>query len=144
MKRKYLSEGNDLEEEPDAGYTDKSTNTAKRKANGSKSRGYKTSVVTRKAALEDDRYTKDVSVDQVTCKACDKVIKLHVSRPYETAHWDKHKCICPRITGKRVVRTVVKKQANLVSIDFMKLVTRIKYCVAAASKRSEDPFRICE
>jgi|SRR5882762_2452980 hypothetical protein len=121
MKRKYQSDGD--EEESDAGYTtDKSAKAAREKVNGSKSRGSKTSMVTRKDALESDEYTKNVSVDRVTCKACGKVIKLHASRPYETAHWDKHRGKCPRITGKRVVRTAAKKQANMVSIDFMKFV----------------------
>lgn len=121
MKRKYHSDSEGDEEEPDAGYVmDKSANAAKR-ANVPKSRGLKTSMATRKATLENDKYTKNVSVDQVTCKACDKVIRLHVSRPYATAHWDKHKGTCPRITGKQVVRTVVKKQVNLVGTDFMGL-----------------------
>ena len=146
MKRKYHS-NSEGDEESNAGYTaDKSASAAKKKANPNapKSRRCKTNMVTRKAALENDEYTKNVSADRVTCKACDKVIKLHVSRPYETVHWDKHKGICPRITGRQVVRTAVKKQANLVSIEFTKFVTtQIKYCIAAASKRSEDPFRIC-
>ena len=87
---------------------------AKKKANASKSRGSYTSVVTRKDTLEKDEYTKDVQAEKVTCKACNKIVKLSTRSAYEIAHWDKHKSKCPRITHKQIVRTAVKK--HVVSI----------------------------
>jgi hypothetical protein len=87
---------------------------AKQKANASKSCGPYTSVVTRKDTLERDEYTKDVHAEKVTCKACNKTVKLSTQNTYEIAHWDKHKSKCPRITRKQIVRTAVKK--HMVSI----------------------------
>jgi hypothetical protein len=89
---------------PDDGYTtDKSTKAAKKKANASKSCGSYTSVVTRKDTLERDEYMKNVHAEKVTCKACNKTVKLSTQSTYKIVHWDKHKSKCLRIMCKQIV-----------------------------------------
>ena len=71
MKRKYRQDSPD--EESDAAYdSDKSAATAKRRAQTSQPRGFKTTSVTRKDALDNDEYTETVSVRQLKCRACKK------------------------------------------------------------------------
>ena len=92
-----------------------------KKANVSKSRGSYTSVVTWQDTLDRDEYTKDVCAERVTCKACNKTVKLSTRSAYETAQWDKHKSKCPCITHKQIVRTAVKK--HVVSIRLVNSVS---------------------
>lgn len=49
----------------------------------------------RKAELEEDRHTTNVSPDSLTCKRCGLVISL--PGPYHTNPWVKHKRYCSKI-----------------------------------------------
>ena len=114
MKWKYRQDSPD--EESDAAYdSDKSAATARRRAQASQPRGFKTTSVTRKDALDDDEYTETVSAHQLKCRACKKTIKLHPTRAYDTQHWDQHKKKCPAITGVKIVRSGVKTKEHVVS-----------------------------
>ncbi|KAI6011651.1 hypothetical protein EDC04DRAFT_2609818 [Pisolithus marmoratus] len=52
--------------------------------------------------LEDDDYCTDVEPNQVWCKGCHCIIKLHSDRKQEycDTDWKKHKQRCPQITGE--------------------------------------------
>lgn len=103
------------EEESDDGYsTEKEVSKSRKKAAGSQERASKTTVVIRKQTLENDKFTKNVTANAVTCVACNKTIKLDARRQYESTHWDNHRAKCPQITGKTTIRVAKKKRINAV------------------------------
>lgn len=123
------------EREPDSSTDDdddydtdheKSASLKKAKMSGDL-RSAKKSIVVRKDTLESDGWTKNVGPHQLTCKACNKTIKLDKIKKYSTAAWNKHKAVCPLICGKRQIRSG-KLMLKDEQVSFFVIVLRYVHC----------------
>jgi hypothetical protein len=83
--------------------TEDEKQSAKRSTLAKSSRAPKKSALVRKAELEADKWLRKVEEKRVLCKGCNKWKGLH--RVYEIKEWEKHKAVCPGITGTKKVRT---------------------------------------
>lgn len=95
------------EDEPqsdDAGYLTEQERCQRPKkrifSQSSSSREEKTNAVTRKAALEADKWTEDVQAHELTCAGCKKKVKLRKDVSYAPKPWNNHKETCKNVKGK--------------------------------------------
>jgi hypothetical protein len=101
------------------GYTtDKEEGSSKRREAASGKRGQKKNVAQRQSALEADEWVKvgTVETNKVTCKGCNKPVRIHPSRQYDDANWQAHKTKCPGVTGfvkKRVLDGKISKAGKV-------------------------------
>lgn len=108
VKRKRRND--DSESEDDGYSTSNEKMKSKMSVGRSTSRGKKSTDIMRKNALENDKFAKRIFAHEVTCVGCNKVIKLHKTRPYDTTHWNQHREKCPQITGRTHVKKLVKTE----------------------------------
>ncbi|KAJ7254267.1 hypothetical protein C8J57DRAFT_1437247 [Mycena rebaudengoi] len=71
----------------------------------------------REAKLKANEYISVVEPHRVRCAACSVWIKLHSTRQFKMENWDQHEATCPAITGKSIVRSVIKKPVKTVAVN---------------------------
>ncbi|KAF7969844.1 hypothetical protein HWV62_25914 [Athelia sp. TMB] len=105
QKKRPKSVKSDDEESDDTGYaTDRRKSTKRRRKQpsdkASSSRGERTDPVSRKALLEEDKWTRDVQEHSVFCAGCKKTIKLRSDVVYAPKPWEIHKTKCKYVKGE--------------------------------------------
>ena len=95
-KRKYTNITNDDTQDDYDTENEKAAAEEKVKSAGD-SHSDKRSIVVQKDTLDQD---------EVTCKGCNKKIKLDKKKEYATRPWDLHKKKCAIITGKKCVHAI--------------------------------------
>ena len=113
----------DLEDENygegSGGYiTNEEVYSSKRSKVASGKRQAKKSISQRRSKLENDEWVKPGTTkpNQLTCKGCNKTVRLHPKRQYDAANWQTHKTKCPNITGLVKRRVLDTKKPKVVSI----------------------------
>ncbi|KAJ6563697.1 hypothetical protein DFH09DRAFT_1278913 [Mycena vulgaris] len=79
------------------------------KAPEKKAKSVPTNVEAHKDLLEANSNISVVEAHRVRCAACSTWVKLHATREFKLENWTQHETKCPAITGKRTVRTIVRK-----------------------------------
>ncbi|KAJ7511549.1 hypothetical protein B0H11DRAFT_2268643 [Mycena galericulata] len=73
-----------------------------------KPRARKSTPEERQALLDTNENTSTVEAHRVLCAACSTWVKLHISQKFKLDNWTQHETKCPKITGKRRVRSVIQ------------------------------------
>ncbi|EMD33802.1 hypothetical protein CERSUDRAFT_76503 [Gelatoporia subvermispora B] len=93
-----------LQDNDEDGYRTGDERSKKAKQEPRKPRAARKTVDARQAALEADSFILKAEPFRVQCSACWKWIKLRSNREYDRANWDKHRNVCPQITGSESQR----------------------------------------
>lgn len=111
----------DSEDEADGqsseGYaTDIKVDLSRRSKAASGKREARKNITQRRSKLENDEWVKSGTTkpNQLTCKGCNKAIRLHPKRQYDSANWQVHKTKCPNITGAAKKRVLDIKKPKMV------------------------------
>lgn len=124
VETKALKRGREMDSEDEAdgqssegNATDKKVDLSRQSKVASGKREAKKNITQRRSELENDEWVKSGTTkpSQITCKGCNKTVRLHRKRQYDSANWLAHRTKCPNITGVAKKRVLDTKKPKMVS-----------------------------